>query len=117
MTCPLNGRLWTLLTVAVYHLLLHYPLVTNDQVSIIENAPAGAIIALEWENIGTHTGTKKRRKDSGTKNKKMKAKNFQAPKKQRSRTIRRRWLPALIHPLALFEIFAPEEECKKILHS
>ena len=49
MTCPLNGRLWTLLTVAVYHLLLHYPLVTNDQVSIIENAPAGAIIALEWE--------------------------------------------------------------------
>ena len=52
MTCPLNGRLWTLLTVAVYHLLLHYPLVTNDQVSIIENAPAGASqCVLEWEVV------------------------------------------------------------------
>ena len=59
---------------------------------------------LEWEVVlarhwHTHTGTKKRRKNSGTENKKKtKAKNFQAPKKQRSRTIRRRWLPALIHP-------------------
>ena len=85
MTCPLNGRLWTLLTVAVYHLLLHYPLVTNDQVSIIENAPAGASGCwsgkYSWQNIGTHTGTKKQRRNPVTKNLKNESKKLSGTKK------------------------------------
>ena len=70
MTCPLNGRLWTLLTVAVYHLLLHYPLVTNDQVSIIENAPAGASVWWSGKTLAHTQGPKSEERTQAPKIKK-----------------------------------------------
>ena len=79
MTCPLNGRLWTL-TVAMYHLLLHYPLVTNDQVSIIENAPAGVGSSL-GKTLAHTQEPKSEERTQAPEIKKMKAKKLSGTKK------------------------------------